>query len=79
MGSTISNLQHRPPTQYILKTSLGLPECIHGDARFKPAPAMKEKKIQSSKFYKQYKRLHKNIVGVSCASPPVIMVNLYIM
>ena len=44
MGSTTSKYS-TGPTQYILKTSLGLPECIHGDARFKPAPAMKEKKF----------------------------------
>ena len=44
MGSTTSK-DSTGPTQYILKTSLGLPECIHGDARFKPAPAMKEKKF----------------------------------
>lgn len=43
---------------------------------FQTGACYERKKIQSSKFYKQYKRLHKNIVGVTCASATVIMVNV---
>ena len=44
--------------------------------RFEPAPATQDSVDYQVCLYKQYKRLHKNIVGVSCASAPVIMVNV---
>ena len=44
--------------------------------RFEPAPATQDSVDYQVCLYKQYKRLHKNIVGVTCASAPVIMVNV---
>lgn len=62
MGSTTSNAIHF--------------EIWNLHVRFEPAPATQDSVDYQVCLYKQYKRLHKNIVGVTCASAPVIMVNV---